>query len=133
MKLVSVRLLVSDFDVCFRFYRDIMKLEATFGAEGEGYASFKTEESSLLELFPRAEMAAIVGAADLPTQVPAQDRVLISFSVPDVNATVEELRAQGVSILVEPTDRADWGVRAAQFRDPDSNLIELYTHLSENS
>lgn len=133
MKLVSVRLLVSDFDTCFRFYRDVMKLEATWGAEGEGYASFKTEESSLLELFPRAEMAAIVGTVNLPSQVTGQDRVVISFSVPDVDATVEELRANDVGILVEPTDRPDWGVRAAQFRDPDGNLVELYTHLPESS
>jgi lactoylglutathione lyase len=40
MKLLSVRLLVSDFDSCFRFYRDVMGFRPTWGEEGDGYADF---------------------------------------------------------------------------------------------
>ena len=32
MKLTHVRLLVTDFPACFRFYRDVMGLTATWGA-----------------------------------------------------------------------------------------------------
>ncbi|KAA0254227.1 MAG: hypothetical protein EDM79_20930, partial [Chloroflexi bacterium] len=37
----------------------------------------------------------------------------------------KDLRAHGVTLLTEPTDHADWGIRTAHFRDPDGHLIEI--------
>ena len=34
MKLTHVRLLVNDFDACFRFYRDVMGFQVQWGDEG---------------------------------------------------------------------------------------------------
>lgn len=135
MKLVSARLLVSDFDACFRFYRDVMGLQATFGAEGDGYANFDVGGGFMLELFPRSEMADAVGAAHLPAQAASQDRVVISFSDPEVavDDLLEQLRAKGANVAVEPTDHPDWGVRTVHLRDPDGNLIELYSSIPMGS
>ena len=41
MKLTHVRLLVNDFDVCFRFYRDVMGFHVQWGAEGGGLRGFQ--------------------------------------------------------------------------------------------
>jgi hypothetical protein len=46
MQLTHVRLLVEDFDVCFRFYRDVLGFTVTWGAEGDGYADFQGERTS---------------------------------------------------------------------------------------
>lgn len=62
MHLDYVRLLVSDFDACFRFYRDVMGFEVTWGEEGSSYASFKTGNGTALSLFLRENMAKAIGA-----------------------------------------------------------------------
>ena len=43
--------------------------------------------------------------------------------VADLDVTCNDLRAQGISCLVEPSDYP-WG-RSAYFRDPDGRLVEL--------
>ncbi len=46
-----------------------------------------------------------------------------ALKVANVDTTVQELEAQGVSILNQPADFQD--VRIAFFSDPDGNLLEL--------
>jgi catechol 2,3-dioxygenase-like lactoylglutathione lyase family enzyme len=58
-----VRLLVADFPACFRFYRDVLGLEVGWGDENDGYADFKTGQTTIA-LFGRQEMAEAIGAAD---------------------------------------------------------------------
>ena len=67
----------------------------------------------------------VVGTTDLPVEVESQDRVVLHFQVDSVDQTVEQLRAKGVVIVQEPTDRPTWGSRTAHFRDPDGTLIEI--------
>ena len=35
-----------------------------------------------------------------------------------------------VTFINEPTDMSDWGMRTVYLRDPEENLIELFTPLS---
>ena len=128
MQLTHVRLLVSRFDECFRFYRDVMGLTPTWGQEGDGYADFAAGPANLA-LFNRAAMADAVGAAGLPAEASAQDRVALILRVDDVDATVQRLQERGAAFVTGPTDHADWGIRTAHLRDPDGNLIELYVEL----
>lgn len=126
MQLNQVRLLVTDFEACFRFYRDVLHLPVGFGNEGDVYADFKLGGDLTLALFERQEMAQVVGTADLPATVDSQDRVSLTFAVDDLEATVAHLQAHGVELVAEPTDRPAWGMRTAHFRDPDSNLLEIF-------
>jgi catechol 2,3-dioxygenase-like lactoylglutathione lyase family enzyme len=50
--------------------------------------------------------------------------VLLTLSVEDVDAAVEQLGARGVEFLNGPLDRP-WGVRTACFADPDGHAWEL--------
>jgi predicted enzyme related to lactoylglutathione lyase len=54
-----------------------------------------------------------------------EDRVLISIQVANVDDAVRDLQAKGVQIVQAATDRPQWALRTAHFRDPDSNLIEI--------
>ena len=132
MKLEHPRLLVSSFDACFRFYRDVLGFRVTWGEEGNIYAAFTDREGTdaTLALFKREKMAEVVGTGDLPPSPPApfQDRVALVVATDDLDATVERLQAQGIQFLVGPRDYPDWGLRAASLRDPDGNLIELDGH-----
>lgn len=44
--------------------------------------------------------------------------------VDDVNALFRELRARGLTTLMEPTDQ-DWGMREVHLRDPDGNYLRF--------
>jgi catechol 2,3-dioxygenase-like lactoylglutathione lyase family enzyme len=122
----QVRLLVNDFDACLRFYRDVMALKVGFGNEGDVYADFQLGENLTLGLLGRQDMAQVVGTTMLPSTVEGQDRMLIVFAVDDLDATVAHLQAHSVELVVKPTDRPEWGMRTAHFRDPEGNLIEIF-------
>jgi catechol 2,3-dioxygenase-like lactoylglutathione lyase family enzyme len=132
MKFDHPRLLVANFPECFRFYRDLMELKVTWGDENDSYGSFTDREGkeSVLALFNRQAMAEVVGTNDLPLDASAQDRVALIFTVDDVDSTVEQLKSQSVSIVLEPRDYPDWGIRSAYLRDPDGHLIEISGELS---
>jgi lactoylglutathione lyase len=118
MPLSQIRLVVTNFDACFRFYRDVIGLHVLWGEEGGQYAGFRTDGAASLTLFrsPPAEEA---------ETGPSQDRVVLIFSVEDLDGSVERLRRQGVHLVDHPADYPEWGVRAAHLRDPAGNLLEL--------
>lgn len=123
-KLTQVRLLVTEYEACYFFYRDTLGFSVGYGSEKEDYASFQTH-NAVVAIYKRPLMAEVVGRTDLPMKVECQDRALLHFQVDSVDQTVEQLRAKGVVIVVEPTDRPTWGSRTAHFRDPDGTLIEI--------
>jgi lactoylglutathione lyase len=129
VKLTHIRLLVADYDACFRFYRDVLGFEVTWGAEGEGYADFNTGNEVALALFQREVMAEAVGKSDLPLNASGQDTSALVFGMDNLDATVEQLKQRGASFVTEPQDRPEWGIRTAHLRDPDGNLIELNSAL----
>lgn len=129
MEYISTRLLVRDFPTCFRFYRDVMGFNPSYGSENDTYAFFDTGATGI-ELFERKLMAEVVGRADAPATSNAQDGGMLSFKVDNVDETCQQLKDKGVTFVTEPTDRADWGVRAAHFRDPDGNLLEIFQSLN---
>jgi catechol 2,3-dioxygenase-like lactoylglutathione lyase family enzyme len=51
--------------------------------------------------------------------------VILKIEVPDVAASVAELRARGADILVEPV-LTEWGTESAFVAGPDACVIELY-------
>jgi lactoylglutathione lyase len=119
-----VRLLVRDYATCFRFYRDVLGLEPTFGDETSGYADFRTGDISLA-LFDRGEMLEAIQIAPSTTSE-GQDRVALIFQAGSVDEAVAELEGKGVQFVTRPTDRPDWGIRVAHFRDPDGTLLEIF-------
>jgi lactoylglutathione lyase len=52
------------------------------------------------------------------------DRFAYWVYVDDVDATVETLRGEDVTVVAEPEDQV-WGERVAQVRDPAGNLVYL--------
>jgi predicted enzyme related to lactoylglutathione lyase len=125
--LTNLRLLVDDYPAAFRFYRDVLGLAAVWGDETSNYADFDVGTGCRLALFER------VGMADVLTLDPPGDRVVLVFSVQDVDAATALLRETGAAVVAEPTDRPAWGIRTAHVRDPEGNLIELYSELPQET
>ncbi len=129
MRLTHTRLLVTHFVECVRFYRDVLYLEINWGTEDSNYVSFNAG-NTILALFKRHLMAEAVGTSNQPSHADCQDRVALIFEVESADETYRQLKAKGVRFVTEPMDRPDWGIRAAHFRDPDGNLIEVCANLS---
>jgi len=128
LEFTHVRLLVADLRACFRFYRDVLDFDVLWGEEDGNYASFKTGPTTLA-LYKRPLMAEAVGTADKPPHADCQDRVALILAVDDVDEAYQQLTEREVAFATGPLDRPDWGIRTAHFRDPDGNLIEIYTGL----
>jgi len=75
-------------------------------------------------------MAPSVGNADKQQPVAMREKLMVSFSVDNVDETFTALKAKGVTFISEPTDMPDWGMRTLYLRDPEENLIELFTPLA---
>lgn len=132
MKFDRPRLLVVKFTECFLFYRDVIGLKVTWGDENDSYASFANQEGEeiVLALFDRQTMAETVGSDHLPADTQAQDRIALIFLVDDVDVEVDQIQARGIKLVTEPKDFPGWGIRSAYLRDPDGNLLELYSNLN---
>lgn len=115
------RILVKDMAASVRFYRDLLGFTLQMGGEGDVYTEF-VNEGHVLSLFFKPLMDELVGASASAT--PA-DAILLALAVENVDAAYAELTAKGVTFVTPPTDRPEWGIRTAHFRDPDGLLLEI--------
>ena len=128
-----VRLIVADFDGCFRFYRDVLGLKVTWGEEADGsaagYASFETADGASISINDQSVFAPVVGFETHEVGEYVKDRAALIFEVDDVVAEADRLSALGIALETEPTTYPGFGIRAAHLRDPDGNLIEINERL----
>ncbi|MGX1753465.1 VOC family protein [Sphingobacterium sp. NPDC055346] len=129
MKLNNIRLMVRDFDSCFRFYKETLGLECAHGDVGEVYASFNIGMPGGLALFKSELMNMALGISAMENRRGSNDQFALILEVDDVDASFEDLKKKGIDFITVPMDMDDWGIRVAHFRDPESNLIEIYTEL----
>jgi len=119
-QLTHFRLLVEQYGPCFRFYRDRLGFEPTFGDASSGYADFDTGDVTLA-LFDATEMSEAIGSD--PTLDRGRDTAMVVLGVDDVEETYAEI---GDDVGVAgPTDHPEWGIRTAHLRDPDGTLVEI--------
>ena len=124
MKFTHIRLLVNNFKDCFRFYKDVLGFNCSWGDENSGYADFELGNIKIA-LFDRKSMAEAVGTKDKSPQTEAQDSHCLIFAVENVDKTYIKLTEKGIVFVSKPKNYQGWGIRAAHFRDPAGNLIEI--------
>lgn len=124
---IHTRLLIKDYQACFLFYRDTMGFEVTWD-DGD-YASFQDGDLRMA-IFKRQMMAEAIGNIDKPNDANCQDKIALIFEVADVDEYHHQLQEKGVQFVKAPLDYPSWGIRAAYFRDPDGNLIEINSGLA---
>ena len=129
MKFSNIRLLVNDFDKCFNFYNDVLGLECTWGKPGDNFASFNIGNPSGLALFKAELMSIAINNEGAKKNEVLQDKFAMIVQVDDVNETYGSLQSKGVKFLTGPKDMTAWGIKVAHFRDPENNLIELFSDL----
>jgi lactoylglutathione lyase len=130
MKLNSVRLLVKNFDDCYRFYNEKLGLKATFGKPGEVYASFEIGLSSGISIFYSDLMSQAIGNFEKDLPQDKREKFCIEIAVDSVDKAYAELSEKGVTFINKPVNMKDWGMRVVHLRDPEDNLIELFSDLT---
>lgn len=122
----AITLFVEDVDKSRAFYQDIFDLEPMH-TDDDG-TGFRLKN---LYFFLSRSSAAPNMIAPLTAGSPGNGpRHVFAIIVPDVDAVCAELQVKGVKLINGPDDR-DWGMRTANFADPDGYVWEIATEMPE--
>jgi predicted enzyme related to lactoylglutathione lyase len=126
MHFASVRIITNDVDRLVDFYENVMGVSAERTAPV--FAEFVLPACTLAIGHSQTVQMFGTGSA-----VAANNRtVILEFRVQDVDAEYERLKPFVDEWVKEPTTMP-WGNRAILFRDPDGNLVNLFTPVTEEA
>ncbi len=122
VELAQVRLLVTDFAACYRFYADVLGLKPQSGAEQGPYEKFSSATGSAgIALQDRAMMAEVLGELG---ETATGHRSLVVLRVDDLDAYCAQLTARGAQLAHGPAPMGD-RMHVAHLKDPEGNVVEL--------
>ena len=123
MTFASIRIITADVDRLATFYE--LVTGTTAARPAPVFAEFRTE-SGVLAIGSTATVAMLGDRAPKPG---SNDSVIIEFLVDDVDAEFERLRESVTEVVLEPSTMP-WGNRSALVRDPDGNVVNLFSRPS---
>ncbi|WP_065960589.1 VOC family protein [Curtobacterium sp. UCD-KPL2560] len=119
MSFSSIRIVTDDLDGLVAFYERVTGQRAERPAPV--FARF-SGPGATLAIASTATVAMLGGAL-----TPATNRsVFIEFEVADVDGRFAALELDGDDVVLEPTTMP-WGNRSALVRDPDGNVVNLFS------
>jgi len=120
MKFASVRLVTQDLDSMVAFYQDLSGITANRPAEGFAEIHFN---GAVLALSSERLIAMFnMGAA----KAAANQSAILEFEVSDVDAVFERAAGNGTDVVM-PATTMPWGNRSLLLRDPDGNLVNIFS------
>ncbi|WAJ44123.1 VOC family protein [Mycobacterium sp. Aquia_216] len=126
MKFVSTRIITADVNRLVAFYEMVTETAPVWG--NELFAEIPTSAGTLA--IGSDKTVPLFGAGS--AEAAANRSAILEFIVEDVDAEYERLRGSVGEIVTEPTTMP-WGNRALLFRDPDGNLVNLFTPVTEEA
>ena len=123
MQLAATRIITDDVDTLVEFYERVTGATAT--RLHPLFAEVRTDTGTL----------AIASSATIPllgedAAAPRANRsVILDLLVDDVDAIYATLQGVVATFVNEPTDMP-WGNRSLLFRDPDGNLVNVFTPIT---
>ncbi len=124
MKFLSTRIITADVQRLASFYEMVTGVSAVWG--NELFAEIPTPVGTLAIGSDKTVPLFGQGSAE-----PAANRsAIVEFIVDDVDAEYGRLAGQLDDVVTEPTTMP-WGNRALMFRDPDGNLVNLFTPVTD--
>ncbi|ORB28142.1 VOC family protein [Mycolicibacterium parafortuitum] len=126
MKFVSTRIITADVRGLVTFYEMVTGTAAVWG--NELFAEIPTPVGTLAIGSDKTVALFGPGSAE-----PAANRsAIVEFLVDDVDAEYERLGGSVGDVVTVPTTMP-WGNRALLFRDPDGNLVNLFTPVTDEA
>ncbi|NUJ90040.1 VOC family protein [Plantibacter sp. MCCC 1A11337] len=126
MHLAATRIITDDVDTLVAFYE--LVTGATAARLHPLFAEVRTDTGTL----------AIASSATIPllgedAAAPRANRsVILDLLVEDVDAVYTRLQGVVETFVNEPTDMP-WGNRSLLFRDPDGNLVNVFTPITTDA
>ncbi|KQR50766.1 glyoxalase [Leifsonia sp. Leaf336] len=120
MEFASVRIITDDLDRLVAFYERVLEVSAARPAPV--FAEFRTATAALA-IGSAATVAMLGERAPRPG---SNSSAILEFLVSDVDAEFARLEAKLEDVVLPPT-RMPWGNRSVLFRDPDGNLVNLFS------
>lgn len=126
MHFISTRIITAEVARLVEFYELVTGKTAVWA--NELFAEIPTAIGTLAIGSDKTVPLFGVGSAE-----PAANRsAILEFIVDDVDAEFQRLRDRLDEVVTEPTTMP-WGNRAVLFRDPDGNLVNLFTPVSDEA
>lgn len=128
MHFASVRLITADFERLAGFYEQLFaqpltRYTPTFAELRTTGATLAIGHTSTLAPFGGEQVAS-----------PAANRsAIIEFRVADVDAAYQRLADLLAPTLVQAPTTMPWGNRSLLFRDPDGNLVNFFTPVTQEA
>ncbi|WCM22865.1 VOC family protein [Paraburkholderia bryophila] len=120
MKFASVRVVTRNLEELVEFYQRLSGIEAARPAEG--FAEIRFEGAALAisseQLIQRFNAGAAIAAAN--------QSAILEFEVTDVDAVFDRMNALATPVVM-PTTLMPWGNRSLLLRDPDGNLVNVFS------
>lgn len=126
INLVSIRIITSDIKGLVQFYEQAIHTKANWATDD--FAELVSKFFTLAIGSTRTLVYFGEGIA-LPEN---NKSVIIEFLVEDVDADYERIKAFTSEIVQIPTTMP-WGNRSLLFRDPDGNLINFFTPVTDQA
>jgi len=124
MSFTSIRIVTDDVDGLVAFYEQVIGEPAERPAPV--FAQFNGPGANLA-IASTATVAMLGGAL-----APATNRsVMLEFEVADVDGEFARLQPESEDVVLEPTTMP-WGNRSAMVRDPDGNVVNLFSKPTTN-
>ncbi|QNK01229.1 VOC family protein [Dyella telluris] len=122
MNFVSTRIITTHVDRLVRFYEAVTGITAT--RYTEDFAELATPACTLA--IGSTRTLALFGGQHV-AEAAANRTTIIEFRADDVDATYAGLSDLPAESLVQPPTTMPWGNRSLLFRDPDGNLVNVFT------
>ena len=123
MKFASTRLIAADIQAMVGFYELVTQQRADWLAPV--FAEIVTPAATLA--IGSTETVALFQAGS--AEPGANRTAILEFIVPDIDAEFERLK--GKVQWVQAPKLMPWGNKSAQFRDPEGNLVALFTPVTD--
>lgn len=118
--LISTCLITNDVKALTAFYSQVLQIEPR--KSGDDYVEFPTKAGTLALFAATAQEKYIPGSATAGQNHSS----ILEFRVGNVDEEYARLRPLVKSWVKGPTTQP-WGTRSIYFRDPDGNLVDLFT------
>lgn len=125
MRLASVRIIADDIQKMVDFYEKIMNIQPIWYTPD--FAEIKTSSATLA--IGSTQTLKLFGADNI-IKAGQNKTSIIEFFVENVDSAFDRLSSLITPYIIQFPTNMPWGNRSLLFRDPEGNLINLFTPLT---